>query len=71
MSFVPVGSWTWLLVIGAVLVILRGFALSRILAQPRSKLRSRTLLRWVGLTCAVLFVMVAAAGPGVDTPRPG
>ena len=69
MSFAPVGSWTWLLVIGAVLVILRGFALSRILAQPRSKLRRRTLLRWVGLTCAVLFVMVAAARPGFDTGR--
>ncbi|MET0898515.1 MAG: VWA domain-containing protein [Mycobacterium sp.] len=69
MTFAPVGSWTWLLVIGAVVVILRVFALSRILAQPPSTRRRHTLWRWTGLTFAVVFVMVAAARPGLATGR--
>lgn len=69
MSFAPVGSWVLILVIGAVLVILRAFALYRIWAQPPSRRRRRAVLRWTGLTAAVLLILAAAARPGLDTGR--
>ncbi|CAN5546018.1 hypothetical protein BH11ACT6_BH11ACT6_55430 [soil metagenome] len=69
MTFAPVGSWSWLLAVGAVLVLLRVVALTRILAQARSGRRRRTLLRWTGLTFAVLCIVMAAARPGFDTGR--
>lgn len=69
MTFAPVGSWSWLLAVGAVLVLLRVVALTRILAQARSVRRRRTLLRWTGLTFAVLCIVMAAARPGFDTGR--
>ncbi|MDF2824249.1 MAG: hypothetical protein K0R68_1657 [Mycobacterium sp.] len=65
MTFTPVGSWVLLLVIGLVLVILRGLALYRISA--RRGRRRVALLRWAGLTAAVLLILGAAARPGVDT----
>ncbi|CAN5302596.1 hypothetical protein BH11ACT7_BH11ACT7_40890 [soil metagenome] len=61
MTFAPVGSWTVLLTLGVVLVILRLFALFR--------QRRRAWLRWAGLTLAVLLVWGAATRPGLDTGR--
>lgn len=69
MSFAPVGSWTVILVIGAVLLILRAFAFYRISAQPPSRRRRRAVLRWTGLTAAVLLILGAAARPGLDAGR--
>ena len=59
MTFAPLGSWTVLLILGVVLVILRLFALFR--------QRRRALLRWTGLTLAVLLIWGAAARPGFGT----
>lgn len=61
MSFVPVMPWPALVTIGVIVVAARLFALA---AQ-----RQRRVLRWSGLTAAVLLVLVAAARPGVDTGR--
>lgn len=69
MSFAPVGSLTLIMVIGAVLIILRLFALYRIWAQPSSPRRRRAVLRWAGLTAAVLLILAAAARPGMDAGR--
>ncbi|AQA01091.1 hypothetical protein BVC93_00180 [Mycobacterium sp. MS1601] len=60
MTFTPVGSATLLLVLGAVLVLLRVLALYR---------RRRSVLRWVGVTAAVLLLLGAAARPGIDASR--
>lgn len=68
MSFAPVGSPTLVLVLGAVLVILRAFALYRIWAQETLR-RRHAVLRWSGLTAAVLLILGAAARPGLDAGR--
>ncbi|WP_197380843.1 VWA domain-containing protein [Mycolicibacterium mengxianglii] len=69
MTFAPVGSPTLLLIIGVALVILRVSALYRISRQSASPQRRRTLLRWCGLTAAVLLILAAAARPGFETGR--
>lgn len=61
MSFVPAVPWAWLLAVGVILMVARVVALT---AQRR-----RRVLRWGGLTAAVLLFLVAAARPGLDTGR--
>lgn len=65
MTFAPLGSWLLLLIIGLVLIILRALSLYRISVQ--SGRRRYALLRWAGLTAAVLLVLGAAARPGINT----
>ncbi|MGB3485227.1 MAG: VWA domain-containing protein [Mycobacterium sp.] len=66
MTFVPALPWPWLLAIGAILMATRMIALQRILSRTGTH---KAVLRWAGLTLALLCVLVAAARPGFDTGR--
>lgn len=66
MTFDPILSPMLLFVIGIVLIVIRMFALYRVLVRTGTGQYRRVVLRWCGLTLAVLMLVFAAARPGFD-----
>jgi Ca-activated chloride channel homolog len=66
MTFQPIVSVAMLVGIAAVLIIVRMFALYRVLVRTGSGRYLRVVLRWSGLTAAGLLLVLAAARPGLE-----
>jgi Ca-activated chloride channel homolog len=66
MTFQPIVSVSMLIGIAAVLIVVRMFALYRILVRTGSGRYLRVVLRWSGLTAAGLLLVLAAARPGLE-----
>lgn len=64
MTFQPVLPFAVLLVVGVVVVALRLLTMRRLYATAGG--RWSTVWRWSGLTLAVLFILIAAARPGIE-----
>jgi Ca-activated chloride channel homolog len=69
MTFYPVLPAKLLLVIGAVLVLIRMVALYRVLLRTGAGRYRQVVVRWSGLTVAVILLVVAACRPGFDSDR--
>ena len=66
MTFDPILA-PWLLVtLAALLIVIRMVALYRVLVRTGSGQYRKVVLRWCGLTLAVLMLVFAAARPGFD-----
>lgn len=72
MTFQPLLPWPILAVVAGALALARLVALRQVLLSAGRR-RARTVLRWSGVTLAVLLVIAAAARPGLrdDNPRGG
>ncbi|GBE66343.1 hypothetical protein MFM001_28050 [Mycobacterium sp. MFM001] len=66
MTFNPVFAPVVLVVIAVALIAVRMVALYRVLVRTGSGRYRRVVLRWCGLTLAVLLLVFAAARPGID-----
>jgi Ca-activated chloride channel homolog len=66
MTFQPIVSVAMLVGIAAILVIVRMFALYRVLVRTGTGRYLRVVLRWSGLTAAGLLLVLAAARPGLE-----
>ncbi|BBZ14677.1 vWA domain-containing protein [Mycobacterium branderi] len=66
MTFNPVFAPAVLVVIAVALIAVRMVALYRVLVRTGSGRYRRVVLRWCGLTLAVLLLVFAAARPGID-----
>jgi Ca-activated chloride channel family protein len=66
MTFNPVFAPAVLVAIAVALIVVRMVALYRVLVRTGSGRYRRVVLRWCGLTLAVLLLVFAAARPGVD-----
>lgn len=71
MSFHPVLAPALLIGIGAVLIAIRMAALYRVLVRTGSGRYRTVVLRWSGLTLAVLLLVGAAFRPGIEPPSHG
>jgi hypothetical protein len=69
MTFVPVFPAWAMLAIAAVLVAVRMFTLYRVLVRTGRGRYRGVVLRWAGLTMAVLLLLLAAARPGLTPER--
>ena len=67
MTFLPVLPWAILAVVAGALVVARLVALRQVLlaAGRRPGSRSRAVLRWSGVTLAVLLIIAAGTRPGI------
>lgn len=70
MTFDPVLSAAALTAVALALIAIRMLALYRVLVRTASGGYRRVVLRWCGLTLAVMFVVAAAARPGLADPAP-
>lgn len=72
MTFQPVLPWPILAVVAGALVLARVVALRQVLLGAGRR-RARTVLRWGGVTLAVLLIIAAAARPALrdDSTREG
>ncbi|KQH78627.1 hypothetical protein AO501_12340 [Mycobacterium gordonae] len=68
MTFQPVLPWPILAVVAGALVLARVVALRQVLLGAGRR-RARTVLRWGGVTLAVLLIIVAAARPALHDDR--
>ncbi len=66
MSFDPIVSPVLLFVLGGLLIVIRMAALYRVLVRTGTGYYRKVVLRWSGLTLAVLLLVLAAARPGFD-----
>lgn len=66
MSFDPIVSPVLLFVLGGLLIVIRMAALYRVLVRTGTGHYRKVVLRWSGLTLAVLLLVLAAARPGFD-----
>jgi von Willebrand factor type A domain len=64
MTFQPVLPLVALIIVAAALIVLRLITMRRLHLTAGS--RWATVWRWCGLTLAVLFILIAAARPGID-----
>jgi Ca-activated chloride channel homolog len=69
MTFAPVLPVEALVAIGALLALIRMIALYRVLLRTGSGRYRQVVLRWSGLTLAVILLLVAAARPGFDSDQ--
>ncbi|MDT5147745.1 MAG: hypothetical protein QOC58_2390 [Mycobacterium sp.] len=71
MTAYPVLPGAWIVILGAVLVTIRIVALYRLLLRtPAGGLR-KVVMRWSGMTFAVILLLIAACRPGFDSDRAG
>lgn len=68
MTFQPVLPWPILAVVAAALILARLVALRQVLLAAGGR-RTRTVLRWGGVTLAVLLVIAAATRPALRDDR--
>lgn len=68
MTFQPVLPWPILTVVAGALVLARVVALRQVLLSSRGR-GTRAVLRWSGMTLAVLLVIAAAARPALRDDR--
>ena len=71
MTYYPVLPPVSLAIIGAILLVIRMFALYRLLIRTASGRYRQVVARWGGLTLAIILLLVAACRPGYDTDRAG
>ena len=70
MTFEPVIPAVILVAVAVVLIAIRLVALRRALRPTAAGRRARVVLRWSGLTAAVLLVLLAAARPSIQSAGP-
>lgn len=70
MTFDPVLPSGVLIAIASALIVIRMVALYRVLVRSASGRYLRVVLRWCGLTLAVMLVVAAAARPGLTVGAP-
>ncbi|MCH9729829.1 MAG: VWA domain-containing protein [Actinomycetia bacterium] len=69
MSFDPILPAALIIAIGIALVAVRMLALYRVLVRTGPGRYRRVVLRWAGLTIAVLLIVLAAARPALGPPE--
>lgn len=70
MTFQPVLPWPILAVVAGALAVARAVALQQVLASAGRR-RGRAVLRWSGVTLAVLLLIVATTRPGLRDDENG
>ncbi|MGZ4584029.1 MAG: VWA domain-containing protein [Mycobacterium sp.] len=71
MSAYPVLPGAWIVIISAVLVTIRIVALYRLLLRTGAGRIGHLLMRWTGMTLAVVLLVIAACRPGFDRDPAG
>lgn len=66
MTFDPILAPALLVTLGLLLIVIRMIALYRVLVRTGSGQYRKVVVRWCGLTLAVLMLVFAAARPGFD-----
>ncbi|GFG64105.1 hypothetical protein MKUB_15950 [Mycobacterium kubicae] len=71
MTCYPVLPALWIVILSAVLVLIRIAALYRLLLRAGAGRIGPVLLRWSGMTLAVILLVIAACRPGFDSDPAG